>query len=137
MYNVCSIKLPFIKTFVLQDVLNCSWIPCAVLHINRHVIYSTRKSVFNVASRGDLIWTHQLQYPPAGLQTSQDARFYSMSSRFDDFSNHGQPLVIQFTVKHEQSIDCGGGYIKLFPSGLSQEELHGDSVYNIMFGQWN
>uniref|UniRef100_A0A3Q3ELW5 Calreticulin n=1 Tax=Labrus bergylta TaxID=56723 RepID=A0A3Q3ELW5_9LABR len=33
-----------------------------------------------------------------GLQTSQDARFYAMSSRFDDFSNQGQPLVIQFTI---------------------------------------
>lgn len=71
----------------------------------------------------------------AGLQTSQDARFYAMSSRFDDFSNQGQPLVIQFTVKHEQNIDCGGGYIKLFPSALNQEEMHGDSVYNIMFGK--
>ncbi|KAG7266267.1 hypothetical protein CRUP_005882 [Coryphaenoides rupestris] len=69
-----------------------------------------------------------------GLQTSQEARFYSTSSRFDDFNNQGQPLVIQFTVKHEQSIDCGGGYIKLFPSSLKQEDLHGDSVYNIMFG---
>ena len=69
-----------------------------------------------------------------GLQTSQDARFYALSARFDDFSNKGQPLVIQFTVKHEQSIDCGGGYIKLFPSALNQEEMHGDSVYNIMFG---
>lgn len=58
-----------------------------------------------------------------------------MSSRFDDFSNQGQPLVIQFTVKHEQSIDCGGGYIKLFPSDLNQEDMHGDSVYNIMFGE--
>lgn len=71
----------------------------------------------------------------AGLQTSQDARFYAMSSRFDDFSNQGQPLVIQFTVKHEQSIDCGGGYIKLFPSHLNQDDMHGDSVYNIMFGK--
>lgn len=69
-----------------------------------------------------------------GLQTSQDARFYALSSRFDDFSNQGETLVIQFTVKHEQSIDCGGGYIKLFPSGLNQEDMHGDSVYNIMFG---
>ncbi|CAB1443270.1 unnamed protein product, partial [Pleuronectes platessa] len=69
-----------------------------------------------------------------GLQTSQDARFYAVSTRFDDFSNKGQPLVIQFTVKHEQSIDCGGGYIKLFPSSLNQEAMHGDSVYNIMFG---
>uniref|UniRef100_A0A3Q4HBM9 Calreticulin n=1 Tax=Neolamprologus brichardi TaxID=32507 RepID=A0A3Q4HBM9_NEOBR len=67
------------------------------------------------------------------LQTSQDARFYALSARFDDFSNKGQPLVIQFSVKHEQSIDCGGGYIKLFPSELNQEDMHGDSVYNIMF----
>lgn len=70
-----------------------------------------------------------------GLQTSQDARFYALSSRFNDFSNQGHPLVIQFSVKHEQNIDCGGGYIKLFPSGLNQEDMHGDSVYNIMFGE--
>ncbi|XP_077463036.1 calreticulin [Stigmatopora argus] len=69
-----------------------------------------------------------------GLQTSQDARFYAVSARFDDFSNAGQPLVIQFTVKHEQNIDCGGGYVKVFPSDLKQEGMHGDSVYNIMFG---
>ncbi|KAK1801214.1 hypothetical protein P4O66_022894 [Electrophorus voltai] len=69
-----------------------------------------------------------------GLQTSQDARFYSVSSRFKDFSNKDQPLVVQFTVKHEQSIDCGGGYIKLFPSDLNQEDMHGDSTYNLMFG---
>lgn len=72
----------------------------------------------------------------AGLQTSQDAHFYALSSRFADFSNKDQPLVIQFTVKHEQSIDCGGGYIKLFPSDLKQEDMHGDSTYNIMFGEY-
>ncbi|KAK3566324.1 hypothetical protein QTP86_032356 [Hemibagrus guttatus] len=69
-----------------------------------------------------------------GLQTSQDAHFYAISSRFEDFSNKDQSLVVQFTVKHEQSIDCGGGYIKLFPSSLKQEEMHGESTYNIMFG---
>jgi len=42
--------------------------------------------------------------------------------------------VVQFTVKHEQNIDCGGGYVKLFPASLSQEDMHGDSEYNIMFG---
>ncbi|XP_041126507.1 calreticulin-like [Polyodon spathula] len=69
-----------------------------------------------------------------GLQSSQDARFYSISTRFNSFSNEGETLVIQFTVKHEQSIDCGGGYIKLFPGELNQEEMHGESSYNIMFG---
>lgn len=72
----------------------------------------------------------------SGLQTSQDAHFYALSSRFADFNNKDEPLVIQFTVKHEQSIDCGGGYIKLFPSDLKQEDMHGDSTYNIMFGEY-
>ncbi|KAK1790841.1 hypothetical protein P4O66_014688 [Electrophorus voltai] len=69
-----------------------------------------------------------------GLQTSQDARFYATSARFEPFSNEGKSLVIQFTVKHEQKIDCGGGYIKLFPADLDQTNMHGDSQYYIMFG---
>lgn len=72
--------------------------------------------------------------PPAGIQTSQDARFYAISSRFEPFSNRDKTLVVQFTVKHEQNIDCGGGYVKLFPASLNQEDMHGDSEYNIMFG---
>lgn len=70
----------------------------------------------------------------SGLQTSQDARFYATSARFEPFSNEGKPLVIQFTVKHEQKIDCGGGYVKVFPSDLDQTDMHGDSQYYIMFG---
>uniref|UniRef100_A0A8K9WQY9 Calreticulin n=1 Tax=Oncorhynchus mykiss TaxID=8022 RepID=A0A8K9WQY9_ONCMY len=68
-----------------------------------------------------------------GLQTSQDARFYSASSRFESVNNKDQSLVIQFTVKHEQNIDSGGGYLKLFPADLNQEEMHGESTNNIMF----
>lgn len=69
-----------------------------------------------------------------GLQTSQDARFYALSTKFDKFSNKDKKVVIQFTVKHEQSIDCGGGYVKVFPSSLNQKDMHGESPYNIMFG---
>lgn len=42
--------------------------------------------------------------------------------------------MIQFTVKHEQKIDCGGGYVKVFPADLTQTNMHGDSQYYIMFG---
>jgi len=69
-----------------------------------------------------------------GIQTGEDYRFYQISSEFPDFSNKGKDLVIQFTVKHEQNIDCGGGYIKVLPAGLNQKEFNGDSDYNIMFG---
>jgi calreticulin len=69
-----------------------------------------------------------------GLQTSQDARFYALSTSFDQFSNEGKTLVIQFTVKHEQKIDCGGGYVKVYPADTDLKGLTGDSPYHIMFG---
>uniref|UniRef100_A0A8C6VNJ5 Calreticulin n=1 Tax=Naja naja TaxID=35670 RepID=A0A8C6VNJ5_NAJNA len=69
-----------------------------------------------------------------GLQTSENLKFYAISSRFQPFSNKGKSLVIQYTVKHEQKIDCGGGYVKLFPSNLNQKNMSGESLYYIMFG---
>jgi calreticulin len=71
-----------------------------------------------------------------GIKTSEDARFYALSSKFEDakFSNEGKDLVIQFSVKHEQNIDCGGGYIKVFDCSLDQKNLHGETPYALMFG---
>ncbi|KAI4541798.1 hypothetical protein MG293_008940 [Ovis ammon polii] len=69
-----------------------------------------------------------------GLQTTQNSRFYAISARFKPFSNKGKTLVVQYTVKHEQKMDCGGGYIKLFPADTDQKNLNGKSQYYIMFG---
>merc|ERR1719329_1138137 len=69
-----------------------------------------------------------------GMQTSQDARFYHVSAVHPEFSNKGKDLVISFSAKHEQDIDCGGGYFKFMPAGLDQSAFNGDSDYNIMFG---
>nr|BAE02206.1 unnamed protein product [Macaca fascicularis] len=69
-----------------------------------------------------------------GLQTTQNGRFYAISARFKPFSNKGKTLVIQYTVKHEQKMDCGGGYIKVFPADVDQKNLNGKSQYYIMFG---
>merc|ERR1719321_1220476 len=67
-----------------------------------------------------------------GLQTSQDAKFYAISAKTKEFTNEGKTLVIQYTVKHEQDIDCGGGYLKL--GAYEPEKFEGSSEYNIMFG---
>lgn len=70
-----------------------------------------------------------------GLHTTTDARFYQISAEIPEkFSNEGKDLIIQYSVKHEQRLDCGGGYIKLLPSGLKQENFNGDDAYNVMFG---
>ncbi|XP_060845080.1 calreticulin-like [Rhopalosiphum padi] len=69
-----------------------------------------------------------------GIQTTQDATFYALSKKFSPFSNEGKNLVIQYSVKHEQNIDCGGGYIKLFNCDLEPKEMHSETPYEIMFG---
>jgi calreticulin len=96
------------------------------------------ESTFKGAEQGVFKLTHGKFYgdekSDVGVQTSQDARFYGISAKFEPFSNEGKTLVIQFTVKHEQKIDCGGGYVKIYPKDLDQKNLHGDSPYFIMFG---
>jgi len=70
-----------------------------------------------------------------GIQTSQDYRFYAISTEIPKLvSNKDKTLVLQYTVKFEQKIDCGGGYIKLMPTGADQKNFGGDSPYSIMFG---
>eukprot|EP00898_Chlorokybus_atmophyticus_P004367 jgi/Chlat1/4931/Chrsp31S08932 len=66
----------------------------------------------------------------SGIQTNPDARFYAITSELDEvFSNEGKDLV-----KHEQKLDCGGGYIKLMPSGNDMSKFSGATPYSIMFG---
>lgn len=71
-----------------------------------------------------------------GIQTSQDARFYGLSTKFEPFSNKDKPVVFQFTVKHEQNIDCGGGYAKIFDCSLDSKDMHGETPYLVMFGKY-
>ncbi|GMH70557.1 hypothetical protein TL16_g05438 [Triparma laevis f. inornata] len=71
------------------------------------------------------------------LQTTEDARFYGISAPLDStFDNKGKDLVIQYVVKHEQRMDCGGAYIKLLGGGKSfpTDTFGGDTPYSVMFG---
>jgi len=97
------------------------------------------KSKESEGTQGKFDVTHGKYYNDAeadkGLHTTTDARFYQLTAEIPkSFSNKDKDLIIQYSVKHEQNIDCGGGYIKLHPSGINQETYNGDSVYNIMFG---
>lgn len=70
-----------------------------------------------------------------GIQTSEDARFYGISAKMDKtFTSAGKDLVIQYSVKHEQNLDCGGAYIKLLPGDVDQVKFGGDTPYSVMFG---
>ncbi|KAL2488020.1 Calreticulin [Forsythia ovata] len=63
------------------------------------------------------------------IQTSEDYIFYAISAEFPEFSNKDKTLVFQFSVRHEQKLDCGGGYIKLLNGEVDQKKF-GDASYN-------
>jgi len=72
-----------------------------------------------------------------GIQTSVDARFYGISAPLTKtISNSDKDLIVQYSVKHEQNLDCGGAYIKLLPGGdkFDATSFGGDAPYGIMFG---
>merc|ERR1719437_54894 len=69
-----------------------------------------------------------------GIQTSEDSKFFGISTSFDSFSNAGKELVIQYQAKYEKDVECGGGYLKIGPK-LGDLTTFGDPTpYNIMFG---
>ncbi|KAF9172037.1 hypothetical protein BGX20_006491, partial [Mortierella sp. AD010] len=70
-----------------------------------------------------------------GLKTTQDHRFYSISTPFSSvLDNSKDDFVVQYTVKQEISQECGGSYLKLLPEGYDAKTFNGDSEYAIMFG---
>lgn len=72
-----------------------------------------------------------------GIQTGEDARFFGISAPMTKtFKSGDKELVLQYSVKHEQKLDCGGAYIKLLPGGkkFNSAEFGGDTEYAIMFG---
>ncbi|CAF1915424.1 hypothetical protein YC2023_017705 [Brassica napus] len=53
--------------------------------------------------------------------------FYAISA---EFSNKDKTLVFQFSVKHEQKLDCGGGgYMKLLIGHVDKKKFGGDTPY--------
>jgi len=120
---LASAKVYFSETF--DDKWDSRWVPS--------------KSRESEGTQGVWDLSHGKYYNDAekdkGLHTTADARFYQITAEIPEkFSNEGKDLIVQYSVKHEQRIDCGGGYIKLLPSGVDQEAFNGDTPYNIMFG---
>lgn len=96
-------------------------------------VSSTAKDNFGklVLSSGDFFGDAKINQ---GAKTSQDAHFYAQSASLGaPITNEGKDLVVSLSVKHEQGLDCGGGYIKLLPK-LEQTAFNGESEYWLMFG---
>ncbi|KAJ6833648.1 calreticulin-3-like [Iris pallida] len=76
----------------------------------------------------------ETQMTKACIQTYPDAKHYAISAKIPEFSNKGRTLVVQYSIKFEQDIECGGGYIKLMSGYVNQKKFGGDTPYSLMFG---
>lgn len=96
-------------------------------------VQSTKKADYGAAvlSSGDFYGDKAINQ---GLKTSQDAKFYAISTELPTpVTNDGKDLVVSLSVKHEQGLDCGGGYAKFTPK-MDGKDFDGDSKYLLMFG---
>merc|ERR1711981_442846 len=72
-----------------------------------------------------------------GLIVKDKAAHHAISAKFDKPINpKGKPLVVQYEVKLQDGLECGGAYLKLLQENkkLHREEFSNASPYIIMFG---
>lgn len=72
-----------------------------------------------------------------GLVLKDKAAHHAISAKFDaPIDNKDKTLVVQYEVKLQNHLECGGAYLKLLRenAALSQDEFSNASPYVIMFG---
>lgn len=70
-----------------------------------------------------------------GIKTLDNYRHYAISTKFDKcWTDKEKPLIVQYTVKQDKPVICGGLYIKLFADGFDQKRFTGGTPYSLMFG---
>lgn len=92
-------------------------------------------------------WEHALRATEAllgdkGLKVVNEALHHGISRKLPSSmqNNKGQTIVISYEVKFEETLNCGGAYLKLFdtsalPSkGSKMSEFDNETPYIVMFG---
>ena len=72
-----------------------------------------------------------------GLVVKNPAAHHAISAKFPKkIDNKGKTLVVQYEVKLQKGLECGGAYMKLLQDNkkLQSEEFSNASPYIIMFG---
>lgn len=72
-----------------------------------------------------------------GLVVKNKAAHHAISAKFpESFDNTGKTIVVQYEVKLQNGLECGGAYLKLLrdTEALHQDEFSNTTPYVIMFG---
>jgi calnexin len=73
-----------------------------------------------------------------GLSLTQEMKFYGVSSTFPTplHNADGGDIVLQYELKLEETLMCGGAYIKMprVDGGGDLKSMNSDTPYSLMFG---
>ncbi|KAK7894680.1 hypothetical protein LTR67_005419 [Exophiala xenobiotica] len=131
-FTPTSLKAPFLEQFT--DDWDSRWTPS-------HAKKEDSKSDEDWAYVGE--WS--VEEPTAlpglvgdkGLVVKNAAAHHAISAKFPSvIDNKGKDLVVQYEVKLQNGLECGGAYMKLLKENkeLHAEEFSNTSPYVIMFG---
>lgn len=127
-----AIKAPFIEQFT--DDWESRWTPS-------HAKKEDSKTDEDWAYVGEWSVEEPSIYPgiigDKGLVVKNAAAHHAISAKFaKPIDNKGKTLVVQYEVKLQNGLECGGAYMKLLQNNkqLASDEFSNASPYVIMFG---
>ncbi|EXJ65732.1 calnexin [Cladophialophora psammophila CBS 110553] len=131
-FTPSSLKAPFLEQFT--DDWDTRWTPS-------HAKKQDSKSDEDWAYVGEWAVEEPTVLPgivgDKGLVVKNAAAHHAISAKFPSvINNKGKTLVIQYEVKLQNGLECGGAYMKLLRENkeLHAEEFSNASPYVIMFG---
>ncbi|KAI9828683.1 MAG: hypothetical protein M1832_001786 [Thelocarpon impressellum] len=135
-FTPSKIKAPFFEQFT--DDWESRWQPS-----------HAKKELDKDSAKGDEEWIYDGSWAveeshvfPAiegdkGLVVKNAAKHHAISAKFPKkIDNKGKTLVVQYEVKLQNGLECGGAYLKLLKENkaLHAEQFSNASPYVIMFG---
>ncbi|KAI9758387.1 MAG: hypothetical protein M1815_002133 [Lichina confinis] len=135
-FTPTDLKAPFLEQFTAD--WDSRWAPS---HAKKHIDKNDEKAEEQWAYVGE--WAveepHVLKgiEGDKGLVVKNKAAHHAISAKFPKkIDNKGKTLVVQYEVKLQNGLECGGAYLKLLQDNkaLHAEEFSNASPYVIMFG---
>jgi len=123
----------FVETFETETIESSKWVRSS----------AKKDDVDEVIAKYDGKWAIESSLDAVllgdkGLVLKSKAKHSAISTHIDkpfDFAQ-GKPLIVQYEVKFQNALDCGGAYVKLVSHDkkFKLENFHDKTPFTIMFG---
>jgi calnexin len=121
----------FMETFETESVIGTKWLKSNAKKEDVDEVLAKYDGEWAIESSLDAVLDGDL-----GLVLKSKAKHHAIAAKLDKpfkFSNK-KNLVIQYEVKFQNPLECGGAYVKLLADDSSLESFYDKSSFSVMFG---